>query len=238
MVVLKAKHYLSAVVLVSLMLLVYDSLRAGLADINAHQYERLEKRWMLNKGIELVDNDLKRAEAFLSQAISLYPGHPDYFHLKGRLAVWQLLSSSDKEISGVDDAASWMKRSAELRPYWPYLYIDKVLWLSHQLEIGKNQENDDTSNFNKLWLQTFKLGGRETEVAKSLLVAGLQHWDRLDWQVRGEVVRLLTVSLSGQPGRGYFALSLIKKYGLVTSICQFYVTQSNVPELMQKHCDS
>lgn len=232
------RMYGSLIILVVLLLLVIDSLRAGIADLSAHQYQRHEQRWLLNSTGSLNVAELERADQYLTNALALYPGHPDYYHLMGRLQIWKWLSMETASEQTLSTALEWLMLSANRRPYWPYLYVDEVKLRSYQLLNSADQNKQSASELEDIWMRTYHIGGKETAVIQTLLDLAFKHWIDVDWQVRVRAIKLLDESLKGHPTNAYFALSMVKKYRLVSAVCQHYVYAKSTPELLEKYCDS
>ena len=223
-----------------------------IADINAHQVERSERRWLKGSGSILMD-DFNQADKSLSAALNLNGSNPDYLQMLGRLGVWsqnvncgeaRLTDAlpSNQEYSSTNCHQVKTKRmdryhqaffvSQRLRPYWPYSYADQVLYLVKDFKTSERAKQD----FYSAWNKAVKFGSQEPKVGMTLLTAAFGLWDDLNWTYRMSALKLFRDALKRNRSMANQAFDLAIKSGKVTSLCLVIQADNEVPSFILNRC--
>ena len=143
--------------------------------------------------------DRERADGALRRALGLDPNNPEYLNELGRVDMWRYV---DREESGIaDDTFVRFRRSAALRPTWPYLWINRALLKSARLEFD--------AEFTHALIRAAQTGPWEPPVQRAILHAGLANWPVLPAAARNTVKQTVRRALVTRPT---WTLHLLARY--------------------------
>ena len=171
---------------------VFYSLKVGIADIYAHQADRLERRWIKHGEVKSF-KDWQQANSWVDKALWLDGDHPDYLLTKGRLATWRFFVTKDG--TGIEQlkqqampGLGFIESSIAVRPGWPYAWSTLVRL---KAQLGELDER-----FYFAFEQAKVLGTWEPDVQMTLFDVGLGAWASLPWSERFYILELFNTPSS------------------------------------------
>jgi len=227
---------LPAGLILLLMGLMIQSALAAYADVQVHQAERIERRWV-SGSTQFNKADYDRAQAHLNQGLSLNSDNADFHQMSGRLAGWVL---ADSFSSGTyDKAVAHFEASISARPYWPYAYSDFSGIIALKLSLKSHQKGNDDLELilNSYWDNALKYGENEPLVVQSLLNIGFGNWHVSGWKLKNKTIALFQASLESNSMMQREAINLARYYQFTQVLCQFYRLEGEVPRPMIRECN-
>ncbi|MGH1373377.1 MAG: hypothetical protein ACRBBW_15160 [Cellvibrionaceae bacterium] len=194
-----------------LLALVASSFLALLADINAHQATRLERRWEQSGSVPNL-SQLMAARASLEFAEQLSFDHPDYLQALGRLSSWHFfvegVAPSDVETR---KGLTSFRAALTVRPYWAYGWSELLLL---KAQLGEVDEE-----FSSAFDAVLSTGVSEPKALLNLVNAGLGSWSLLeeDQQIKTHKAFLRLLGFSNQQSRT--AIAIATQHGQKAAMC-------------------
>ncbi len=211
-----------------LLALAGSSFLALLADINAHQAKRLERRWEQSGSVSNF-SQLTSARVSLEFAERLSFDHPDYLQALGRLSSWSFFVSDDAfRKFEVRKGLTSFRAALKARPYWSYGWSELLL-----LKAMLGEVDDE---FAKAFSAVWSTGSNEPKALLNLVNASLGSWSRLsdDHQRETREAFLRLMALSNSFSRE--AIDISVGHGLGSVMCNGLEEQRVKPWLLRL-CD-
>ncbi len=206
----RARLFLSVSILVTVALAI-TSFFALIADVNAHQAKRLERRWEQSGSVAYA-SQLVSARESLEFAEQLSFDHPDYLQALGRLSSWHFFVEGEAvdEVQ-VRAGLSDFREALKVRPYWAYGWSELLLLHALLREVD--------TEFDRAFSAVLSTGPNEPRALLNLVNASLGSWSSLSGeqqdQARAAFARLL--SLSNNQSRA--AIAIATQHGMKTTVC-------------------
>jgi hypothetical protein len=209
---LPSRISLSAPSFLLCLVLAVSSIMAMLADIFAHQSQRLERRWEQSGSIAHL-SQWSAAQSYLATALRFSPGHPDYLQAQGRLGSWRFFVEAEAE----DRAASQqgleaLRASLVVRPYWVYGWSE-LLMLKAQL-------GEVDGEFNQIFSAVLSTGPNEPRALLNVLNAGLGSWASLSDGQRAQLHGVFHLVLLSYDREVKQAVQMSEHHQLKVQMCQ------------------
>lgn len=185
----------------------------GLADF---YYQRAKYQYSLLSQPQLsFAKQLNPAMIDVDRALSFRRAHADALDLKADLLYQSWWLSPDGQYLHQSDylqEAVKLHRSAlEVREGWAFAISRLALIHSHQ------QELDD--KFNHWYSESHRLGLYETSIARSLMIVGLQNWQRLTVDQRTITMDFIRVSIEQKANSPKYMARLLDRYQKLKYTC-------------------
>lgn len=224
-----------AAVLVLLAVLACSSLLAMVGDINAAHAKRLERSWE-KQPTALTLQRWQAADAYLHNALTFSPAHPDYLQALGRLSTWYLLVAEAVEPAQLPPTAGhdygargleYFRAAVAQRPYWAYGWSELAF-----LKARLGQVDDEFALAMRAAVQQ---GPFERQVLSNVLNAGLGSWEQLtlaqQMEVHAVFRRMITLHWTVRS-----AMELVEFYGMKAGFCFGISDAPDISESIKRRC--
>jgi len=221
----KQKSIVTLVAIAALLLLALSSFSAMLANVFAHQSERVQAQWqrtgVASKG------QLIESQAWLDKALFYSPHNPEYLDAEGSAYAAALSFGLPESQAMSDPALQSLRDAIEARPYWPDTWA--------QLAFLKAQLNQLDNEFWLAYTSAEAYGPWEAYVIESLLSATLHRWSELSWPQRRRAVALFDRA-AHYPRVARQALDIAESSGMLIGLC-YSLDKSSLPRWFVKRCE-
>ncbi len=215
-------------VIVLLAFLIVSITRLGVADIYAQASYRTLKAWQLSpfemsdKKWDDIQNDLERAREF-------DPANPELLMALGQAHEGRFADAGIQLPEGRTDreqALEYYRQSVQLRPGWPYGWID--------LALVKYRLGELDREFHDAVLLSLELGPSEPGVQKVLIEIGLHGWNDVNDEMHTLVFDTIKKALAHTDKQHVNTIiSLLEEYNILYYAC---LAAKEDPYLIKRTC--
>jgi len=181
---------LALLLVASLLIAGWIAAQRGIADAAGYFLQESLEAWRTAKDAEAKEpKGLREAEGLFASAIARAPGNPELLQQGGRVYEWRSIVGTDPVASQQDIQAAIgaYRRSLQVRPAWPYTWLD--------LATAKARANEFDDEFQNAFAAAQRFGPWEEQIQRDGLALGLASWGSLSAanrrQLRSLVERLI-----------------------------------------------
>ncbi len=202
------------IVLCSLLFVVVISLRVAIAD---YYYERSRRAF---ESIDFSNFDYARElESYFSdinRSLSWRAKNADALDFKANLLYQSWVLSPDgqylQESDLLQEAVQLHNEALKYRSGWAFSAARLALIYSHQAQLD--------THFNAWFTEAHRLGLYETSIAKSLMLMGLENWQKLTQLQRQRVLEFVQVSIEQKSNSADKIKLILKHYNKWQKVCR------------------
>lgn len=219
-----ATSMIAIVLLVVALVLVYQSLRFSLAEVNNRQARIYELFWKEQGSIKKLEQ-WQRALTLSGRAMALNTSNPDFYLRESRLLEWYGFTSEpegEQIRARLDEAATFLDKAIELRPQSALGYSARALLAARRWQLDEFIASDIVT--------ALDLGRWELDVHLQVSHAAMATWPGLSEEAQSAYLAHFDKVLLRRGKWGPSMFRIAEQYGRVRVLCNRVAMLNSVSE--------